>query len=216
MANKDFVFTRDSAGKLQLVADFEGLYANEEEPWSQSAQGDDANYYLASRLRVVDQLQAIKPHRVLEVGTGLGYALDFFYRNYEANYCGMDISTLAIEKAKERFPQHSFVTGNIGESCIKSDTNQKFDCVILNQLLWYILDDLDQVVENCANFLKANGTLIISNAFARKQEFGNDIIDGFSGACKKFEQFTTFKLVSCCFNDNGFRNNDGLFTFTKN
>lgn len=215
MTNKNYVFSRNKNSQLTFVGDFEGLYQNDADPWNQAAQSEDSEYYLSSRMRISREIKAHRPTTVLEIGTGLGYALDFFAKKWPASYTGVDISPTAINKAKTLFPNYTFNVGDICKRFSPSKVGTKFDCIILNQLLWYVLDDLDTVLGNCVRLLSDNGIFIISNAFARQQMYGNEIINGFGGAVDRFEQFSQLKMVHCSFNDDDFRNNDGLFLFKK-
>ena len=59
---------------------------------------------------------------------------------------------------------------------------KKYDVVILNQLLWYILESLFITFENCFSLLNSNGRVIVSQAFLQSpQKYGADICDGFDG-----------------------------------
>jgi SAM-dependent methyltransferase len=214
LQQNDFVFTTDSEGNFRFNGDFEGLYQSDSDPWAQSATGESADYYIQSRNRVANILLGHQPKNVLEIGCGLGFALEHFNRVYPCHYTGWDISHNAIFKAKKNLPRLSFDTKDITESNLKHD--KTFDVVILNQLLWYILPQLDAVLHNCLNLLSQNGKLIVSNAFARDQRFGKEYIEGFGGAFNYFHSLPLpFDLIHAEFNDDNFRNLDGLFVFQK-
>lgn len=209
LPSKDYVFTTDPQGKLSFKGDFEEYYKNEQDPWEQSAAGESANYYLSSRSRIAKYIEAKKASQVLEIGCGLGYACKHFHSMYSSTYSGWDICNAAINKAKKMFPEFSF---NVCDITAPLTHSKKYDVVILNQLLWYILPGLDQVMRNCSLLLAKNGTLIIANAFARDQKFGAELIDGFGGAFNYLNHPRhQTKIVHCEYNDEGFRNLDGLF-----
>jgi SAM-dependent methyltransferase len=208
----EFVFVTDEEGHLSFRGDFEGLYENDCDPWAQSAQGESAEYYVQSRNRVANFIVKKQPQTVLEIGCGLGFALKHFNNIYSCRYTGWDISKNAISKAKHEHPDFVFKVEDICSPELVCDTT--FDTVILNQLLWYILPQLDSVMASCLKLLNKNGSLIISNAFAREQRFGNEYIDGFGGAFNYFSsKHELCKLIHAEFNDDGFRNLDGLFVF---
>ncbi|MCF2948108.1 class I SAM-dependent methyltransferase [Paraglaciecola aquimarina] len=213
--SKDFIFTEDESGKMKFVGNFDEYYQSEKDPWDQSAQGESAEYYIQSRDRVAAWLNKTNANNILEIGCGLGYASEHFANIHSAKYVGWDISESAILKAQELFPNFNFAMRDITTPNLKIE--DKYDVVILNQLLWYILPQLDDVLKNCLNLLENNGKLIISNAFAREQRFGNEYIDGFAGAYQYFGSVRGYaKLTHAEFNDEGFRNQDGLFIIENN
>lgn len=190
--SKDFIFTEDESGNMLFVGDFDGFYDSDDDPWAQSAKGESSLYYKLSRGRV--------SHWLIKT---------------QADYEGWDISKAAIFKARKMFPQFAFEVRDITATC--AVVEKKYDVVILNQLLWYILPRLDDVMTNCLRLLTKSGHLIISNAFAREQRFGNEYINGFSGAFEYFHSLDNeTALIHTEFNDDGCRNQDGLFVLRKN
>ena len=67
----------------------------------------------------------------------------------------------------------------------------KFDVVILNQLLWYVLEDLDSVFANVHELLNQDGKLLIV-MHLRIQRYGIAMVDGYSGAVKNFMAVAPF------------------------
>lgn len=209
LPSKDYVFATDTQGNLSFKGNFEAYYKNEQDPWDQSATGESADYYLSSRSRIAKYIEAKKASQVLEIGCGLGYACNHFNSIYTSSYTGWDISKAAITKAKEQFSEFTFEVCDITATLTHI---KKYDVVVLNQLLWYILPHLDQVMKNCSQLLTDNGVLVIANAFAREQKFGVEFIDGFGGAFNYFnDPKHPTKMLHCEYNDEGFRNLDGLF-----
>ena len=143
----NYVF-KPSGDKLEFVGDFESLYKNEDDPWSQSGKDGEISYYYAhSRRRLVNQLKEINPDSLLETGCGLGYTTKIIQESLpECNVVGMDISRTAIIKAVKLFPSLNFMSGDISGTSFYSDI--KYDVVILNQLLWYILESLSETFDS--------------------------------------------------------------------
>jgi trans-aconitate methyltransferase len=87
-------------------------------PWEQSADGDlnYKKYYEFSRARLAGAIKSIENKKtVLEVGCGTDFALNFLADNFPGwSLSGIDISSIAIEQARERFPKHNFMLGDIG------------------------------------------------------------------------------------------------------
>ncbi len=155
---------------------------------------------------------------ILEVGCGLGYVVDLIARNnqnMEVN--GSDISKKAIEIAKKNFPQYNFFVNDITSD--RRVTNRKFDIVIFNQILWYILEKLDQSFLNSHCILKKGGYFIISQAFFKtEQKYGKDIVNGFKGLDHliKSKYNHLFELQSKSFeNTRKYIHNDGIFLLKK-
>jgi len=211
----NYIF-KPNGDKLEFVGDFESLYENEDDPWEQSAgSGSMAIYYEYSRKRLAEQLKKINPNSLLEVGCGLGYTTKNIQESLPAcEVTGMDISRTAIKKAVKLFPSINFVKGDISNKRFNSDI--KYDVVILNQMLWYILESLSGTFENCFSVLKPNGRMVISQAFLRApQKYGKDICDGFDGLISYLNDHGLNIEHSQFDNSNSFIHNDGLIIFKR-
>ena len=211
----NYVF-KPSGDKLEFVGDFESLYKNEDDPWSQSGKdGEISYYYTHSRRRLVNQLKEINPDSLLETGCGLGYTTKIIQESLpECNVVGMDISKTAIIKAVKLFPSLNFMSGDISGTNFYSGI--KYDVVILNQLLWYILESLSETFENCFSILKPNGRIIISQAFLQTpQKYGKDICDGFDGLVSYLNDHKFNIEYSQLDDSNSFVHNDGLIILKK-
>lgn len=211
--SKDFIF-KEVEQKLVFVGDFEGYYKHSEDPWDQSATANMGDYYQASRTRLVALLKQLPSAvYIAEMGCGLGYVTAYLAEQIpNSQFKGFDISPTAIDKAKQRFPHLHFSQADISSAHFaEGHVTQKFDVIILNQLLWYILEDLPQVMLNMAHLLRPKGYLVISNAFAREQRYGTKIIDHFDGAAKFFRQQANFTLLHAAFYNDHYEHDDGHF-----
>lgn len=211
--SKDFVF-KEINNKLIFVGDFEGFYQATSDPWDQSAQSSMSDYYKASRERLCALLKPLNSvESVIEVGCGLGYVTNFLSRQlHDKTVDGCDISSTAVTRAKALFPHLCFTQIDITASDFKEKYNPvQYDVVVLNQLLWYILEDLPRVMENVSHLLTRQGFLIVSNAFAREQRYGREIIDHFDGAAKFFRDLSTFNLLQANYYNDNFEHDDGHF-----
>ena len=181
--SSDYVFTENPRGELEFVGDFDGLYASDPDPWDQSGEGERmADYYKDSRRLLNQSLADINPINVLEVGCGLGVSTRAIADSLpNARVDGVDISEIAVEKARRSFPDLQFYSGDIGAETFECGKTGEYDVVILHNVLWYILHCLPRVCRNSIRLLNANGRLIVCNAFLSNQRFGRDIIDGFEG-----------------------------------
>lgn len=182
----EHVFAPAEDGGLRFIGDFDGLYAEEIDPWGQSGNEPSSSaYYAASRRRLITGLRRHAPAtgRVLEVGCGHGHAMAILQEaEPRMQWTGLDISTKALAYARERYPGTRFIQGDITRWC-PANLGGTFDAVILNQVLWYILERLDDALANCSALVKTGGLVILSQAFLKApQRYGAHICDGFAGA----------------------------------
>jgi len=216
--SKDFIF-KEVDEKLVFIGDFEGYYQDTEDPWDQSATANMSDYYLASRERLVSHLNQLPlAIKIAEIGCGLGYVTAFLAKSITNSQLeGFDISVTAVQKARQRFPNLKFTQADITAVDFRDNHEpQQFDVVILNQVLWYILDSLPQVLLNMKHILRSDGYLLISNAFAREQRYGAQVIDHFDGAAKYFRQQEHFTLLRASFYNDHYEHDDGHFLLQVN
>ena len=223
--NSDYVF-KEINGNLEFVGDFDSLYKNEDDPWNQSAKnGEISNYHLHSRKRLTNQLKNIDcvsskypAYSIFEIGCGLGYTTNDIQRSLStAKVTGADISSVAITKAQKLFPNLNFVQANICDSNFSFEKKQ--DIVILNQLLWYILECFPVSLKNCFDLLKKDGKLVFSQGFLQsKQKYAAEICDGFDGLVGYLNKNANklFKIEYSDFdNSKLFVHDDGLLILNK-
>lgn len=208
--SRDYVFTTEGKS-LRFVGNFDGLYAEAINPWDQAG----SPYYRESRQRLCDML-AGRSGIAVEVGCGLGFALNVLAHNLRSlEWFGLDISYVAIDRAREIFPSARFIEANIADW----QTPITFDVVVLNQCLWYLLERLDETIANCHRILNDGGVLLISQAFLRgEQRYGKDICDGFAGTVARMinQHGHQFSLIEARHDDAGrLEHNDGLLMLRK-
>lgn len=83
---------------------------------------------------LIDNVSKISPDILLDAGCGKGYTGQSVSK-YCQSYYGFDISSAAIEIAKERLPYGHFQTGSLRELPYESNY---FDCVICSEVLEHI------------------------------------------------------------------------------
>ena len=216
--NSDYVF-KEVDGNLEFVGDFDSLYKNEGDPWNQSAKnGEISDYYLHSRKRLADQLKNINSRSIFEIGCGLGYTTNDIQQSIpNAKVTGADISAVAIEKASKLFPNLDFVQANVCDTSFSFAKKQ--DVVVLNQLLWYILECFPVSLKNCYDLLEKDGKLVFSQAFLQsKQRYAAEISDGFDGLVNYLNENAKqlFKIEYSDFDDSkSFVHDDGLLILRK-
>jgi SAM-dependent methyltransferase len=190
-SGRQFVFRAGNDGSLRFIGDFEGLYRAEADPWGQS--GNDARlgtYYRASRGRLLRELRRLQPRRVIEVGCGHGHVAERIRTHLsDCEVVGVDVSATALGQARTTYPNITYHQADIREAGALAPVGHA-DVVLLNQILWYVLDALDHVTDNAKAALRPGGHMIWCNAFFRGdgQRFGRDIVDGFAGLVRYIEE----------------------------
>ena len=197
--SKNYIFRKDDNGELLFQGDFEGYYQNNSDPWDQnSTDSDMSEYYKVSRLKLLKVIKGIiSNHNILEIGCGLGLVTNMLDKELENSLVsGVDISSTAIHKAKAQYSNILFYEGDIADKQFKSE--EQYDVVILNEMLWYVLEDIDLVINNIYEILNTNGSLIITMAFLNDQQYGKEIINGYSGLLDycKLRISSLYKIIS--------------------
>lgn len=201
--SSDYIFKGDGLGNLEFVANFDGLYRDVADPWEQSAvEGAFVDYYVASRSRLLwslrNHMKGVDDFSGLEVGCGLGYVTEILGAGWE----GMDVSPVAIARARELFPNITFHIGDITAKDALVGYNAQYSVVVLGQVWWYILHALQDAVDNCARLLRPGGLLVVSQAFLREQRYGTDVVHGFNGALDWFlDREVEWQIVEAYYED---------------
>ncbi len=219
--SNNYIFRELNNGNLEFVGEFDQLYLAEDDPWFQSGTGNSKykDYYQYSRSKLVVSLEHYCQNGpVLEVGCGIGYVVDFLSKQFPTlTIDGMDISGVAIQRANETFPNNRFYECDI--SVLENAPQKQYEIVVLNQLLWYILNNLKDAIHNCHKLIRDDGFLIISQAFLKgKQRYGADIIDGCDGLLMFMEDNyeNQFHLSDVEYDGSGkYIHHDGLLIFHK-
>ena len=113
----------------------------------------------------------IKPLKVLEIGSGLGY-LTYALNKSNIETLGIDISKESTNYAKKQFGDH-YLNGSI-EDLITD--KPKFDLIIATELIEHVIDPIS-FINNCLCLLNSHGTILLttSNYFIKSQIWGTDL-----------------------------------------
>ena len=177
----------DNGDNIEFIGDFEGLYKSEDDPWEQSVRFCSQQNQLTDILNIA----YTEKFSYLEIGCGLGYRMDGVFNKTKARpVMGMDISEVALDKALKIFPDYTYWHGDIRKDVLNLD----FDCICLMGTLWYVMYDLELVLDNVYTMLKPGGRFIISQVWIEEQKYGTDVFTGFGG-------FLEYLLDLCVGND---------------
>lgn len=94
---------------------------------------------------------------LLDVGCGEGLLLKFCEREWLVSYSGLDISQTALDKIKTLLPGDRLICSALEEF----STDEKFDVILFNEVLYYIHDPETHLNKFC-NYLNPGGIFIIS------------------------------------------------------
>lgn len=219
----DGLVFREEDERLELVGNFEELYAQNPDPWAQSGYDNPIYDHIRDRL-----INVLTPHVIarkgklvgLEIGCGHGHVVDLLHKTfYMASWDGSDISHTAVAKAMSLYPDNLFYVNDITKPGLPQPYLASwYNIVIIGQSLWYIMHKLDNVVINCHNLLAAGGVLVVSQTFLHKQRYGRNYVDGFDGLMKRFldNYSQLFRIITADYDDSDlYPHNDGLLVLRR-
>lgn len=174
----------------KFIGEFEKMYQKFDDPWHQQEVIKDSY----SRLNTVLTLKNIHARHVLEVGCGLGVFTNYLSQELsDISVSGMDISETAIERARDRYPDLTFVVGdlkNINKYLSQSD--YEYDVIIFSELIWYILTDIKVILNKIKQ--KFEGYLIINQTFYKRgQQYGTEFFTNL----EEMISYLDLNLIGC-------------------
>lgn len=117
---------------------------------------DQSNTTLIAKICL--EISQKKNISILDAGCGngaLGVELSRLKGGYD--YCGIDFSKEALEKARKVFPQGHFIYSDVA---VPLSLPKKFDVIVFSEVLYYV--DFKKVLMLYKDFLKNDGVYIIS------------------------------------------------------
>lgn len=96
---------------------------------------------------------------VLDIGSGTGHNVEKF-RETKMEAIGLDKSDAMVKKAKENYPHNKYIKGNVLQSNIFP--MNKFNLITCLYFTIYYIQDKGLFFQNCYNWLKPNGVLVIN------------------------------------------------------
>ncbi len=109
-----------------------------------------------------------KEAEVLDIGSGTGFYIAIWNALNAKKVTGLDITEVAVENLKTKFPEHEFIQLDIGDEIgkLKSTLGNK-DFISAMDVLFHIVDDqrFDRAVHNIASLLKPGGYFVYSDNF---------------------------------------------------
>ncbi len=165
-----------------MRGDFESMYVDIDDPWNCSGTVDSVCNDLF--LALLQKKAPIK--RLLDVGCGAGALTHRMYQELAlppgggSEFIGYDISATAIQRATADYggPELTFRTGDCTQGLA---TEGLFDVIIMSEILWYVLADIDQLLQRFAKLLTDGGICAIHQYFPIRQSFAQNDCAGITG-----------------------------------
>jgi 2-polyprenyl-3-methyl-5-hydroxy-6-metoxy-1,4-benzoquinol methylase len=113
-----------------------------------------------------------KNAEVLDIGSGTGFYIAIWNALQAKKVTGLDITEVAVENLKIKFPEHQFTQLDIGDEIgkLKATLGHK-DFISAMDVLFHIVDDtrFDRAVHNIASLLKPGGYFVYSDNFLNNE-----------------------------------------------
>jgi trans-aconitate methyltransferase len=178
--HNDFIFRREDDG-VRLIRDFEGMYAQCEDPHGQSHELTNLSYQLVAKTlqRAVTELtaQGQRDLSILDIGCGLGYFTGFIKHLIpQAFVCGIDIAASALAKAARIAPDCVFEVADLKAPSLSVAAGRSFHIAVALDSLYYFRDDeIGQVLRNIVAVLAQDGFLLVGYHLPEQMSFGRYI-----------------------------------------
>lgn len=170
----------------KFIGKFDEMYSEFNDPWTQSTQ---PNKY--SRMAGIIHIKNFNIKTILECGCGLGYYADWIKHETNITPKSIDVSSVAIEKAKQLFPELDFEVADISNDLEKY---KNYDCVILSEIIWYILPDLKKIYKVLEDNFKGKYLIVNQVFYKGTQKYGTDYFTNLN----EFIEYTPFTLIGKC------------------
>ena len=136
--------------------------------------GEEYNKWLyKARIRVLNEMIrknniSCKGKKVLELGVGNGFYVDYWKGLGISDLVGIDITSKSVDELTKRYPEYSFKKDDISSPDLISD--DKFDIITVFDVLYHVLDEkkFDQIIENIKKVSHKESVVLIMDDFIKK------------------------------------------------
>lgn len=107
--------------------------------------------------------------RVLDIGTGTGFFLNYFQGRGAAAVTGIDITRASIEYLREKFPDAQLLVADISAELIPIE--EDFDVIAAMGVLYHIVEEVrfERALRNIFRCLKPGGHLFLTDSLDRSR-----------------------------------------------
>ena len=155
----------------KFIGKFEEMYQNCDDPWLQ-----DSLLYQSNKI-VIDILKRdnYQYENVLDIGCGKGNYTNLLYEILKCNIDAIDISKTAIQVAQNRYDNINFIADDFLRT---NQIKMNYDLIIVSQVLWYVLENLDSFFQKMKNVASDKAKIIFIQTYYHpdKQEYGNNVM----------------------------------------
>ena len=123
---------------MRIKRDFNRIYRDEDDPWAIGAA--DSDRYALYRSLIREHMPS--GESVLDIGCGFGAFLAHFRDSFR-RLDGVEVSAVAIEKGRRRFPFIRFAQGSAAGLERLDDLAGRYDLIIFSDVIYY-LDEADR------------------------------------------------------------------------
>ncbi len=170
----------------KFIGKFDEMYAECKDPWMQSTQ---PNKY--SRMAGMIHIKNFGVQSILECGCGLGYYTNWIKQEVNIVPKSIDISPVAIEKAKILFPDLDFEVADISTDLKRY---LDYECIILSEIIWYILPDLKNILQTMQDDFRGKHLIVNQVFYKGTQKYGTEYFTNLS----EFIEYVPFSLLGKC------------------
>lgn len=189
----------------RLVGDFDGMYRYSAEiPWHQDRVADSISADIDLAM-----VRRVRCNTCVDIACGLGYFTERLRTTLKTkndqwpSVTGIDISETAVAHARNMYPQIEFVVEDIATR--EFTLENKYDLIVMKELIWYVCDHIDQVLVNVANLCHSGTFIHVAQSFPRTSRWvGQEVIPSTRAFCDILSNVIEIKCVCTenqgCFN----------------
>lgn len=171
----------------EFVGAFERMYQNCEDPWYQEEMVPLAEDIGVRMLERDTETQ----ETILDLGCGKGRFSERLANRFGTKIVGMDVSKTAATIAHSRSPNVSAIAASVPPIPL---ANGSVPLIVASELLWYVLEDIEVLLDEISRVLRAGGHLLVIQQFYDRDEqtYGNEVME----EPEDFLEIQPFNLVT--------------------